>query len=94
LRVRFAPRPRSLGSSVRREGGGPQRTRGRFEGIPDVHYGDADHFACGRRGVSEWTLTGTDLDGNLTEVRGCDLWTIGDDGLIARKDSFWKLRES
>jgi len=66
----------------------------RFEGIPDVHYGDADHFACGRRGVSEWTLTGTDLDGNLTEVRGCDLWTIGDDGIIARKDSFWKLRES
>jgi hypothetical protein len=25
----------------------------RFEGIPDVHYGEADHFACGPRGVSE-----------------------------------------
>ena len=65
----------------------------RFEGIPDVHYGEADHFACGHRGVSEWTLTGTDLDGNRIEVRGCDLWTVGDDGLIVRKDSFWKLRE-
>jgi hypothetical protein len=30
----------------------------RFEGIPDVHYGDDDHFACGNRGVSEWTITG------------------------------------
>jgi len=65
----------------------------RFEGIPDVSYGEADHFVCDRRGVSEWTLTGTDLDGNRIEVRGCDLWTIGDDGLIVRKDSYWKLRE-
>ena len=31
----------------------------RFEGIPDVHYGDDDHFACGSRGVSEWTISGT-----------------------------------
>jgi taurine dehydrogenase small subunit len=23
----------------------------RFEGIPDVHYSDDDHFACGSRGV-------------------------------------------
>jgi ketosteroid isomerase-like protein len=25
----------------------------RFEGIPNVHYGDHSHFACGTRGVSE-----------------------------------------
>src|ERR671925_1394179 len=31
----------------------------RFEGIPDVSYGDDDHFASGNRGVSEWTITGT-----------------------------------
>jgi len=66
----------------------------RFEGIPDVHYGEDDHFACGPRGVSEWTITGTDLDGNRIEVRGCDLWTLGDEGKIVRKDSFWKLREA
>jgi ketosteroid isomerase-like protein len=65
----------------------------RFEGIPDVHYGDDDHFACGSRGVSEWTLTGTTTDGVVLDVRGCDLWTFGADGLIARKDSFWKLRD-
>lgn len=66
----------------------------RFDGIPDVHYAEADHFACGTRGVSEWTITGTDLGRDRIEVRGCDLWTIGDDGKIVRKDSFWKLREA
>lgn len=65
----------------------------RFEGIPDVHYADDDHFACGDRGVSEWTLTGTTLDGERVEVRGCDLWTLREDGKIVRKDSFWKIRE-
>jgi steroid delta-isomerase-like uncharacterized protein len=63
----------------------------RFEGIPDVQYADDDHFvtADGRRGVSEWTLTGTTLDGERIEVRGCDLWTF-ENGRIIRKDSYWK----
>ena len=64
----------------------------RFEGIPDVHYRDDDHFAAGSRGVSEWTLTGTTTDGERIEVRGCDLWTFAG-GEIVRKDSFWKIRE-
>ena len=66
----------------------------RFEGIPDVHYGDEDHFVSGDRGVSEWTISGTTVEGQRIEVRGCDLWTFGDDGTITRKDSFWKIRES
>jgi len=63
----------------------------RFEGIPDVHYGDDDHFlsADARRGVSEWTLTGTTTEGERIEVRGCDLWTF-EEGRIVRKDSYWK----
>ena len=65
----------------------------RFEGIPDVQYGNDDHFACGNRGVSEWTISGTTVEGERIEVRGCDLWTFGDDGKLARKDSFWKIRE-
>src|SRR5436305_3146156 len=65
----------------------------RFEGIPDVHYGDDDHFACGDCGVSEGTISGTTTDGEKIEVRGCDLWTFGDDGKLARKDSFWKIRD-
>jgi ketosteroid isomerase-like protein len=64
----------------------------RFAGLPQLHYGDVDHFVVGDRGASEWTLTGTTQDGRQIEVRGCDLWTFRD-GLITRKDSFWKIRE-
>ncbi len=65
----------------------------RFAGIPDVHYGDDCHWLCGDRGVSEWTLTGTTLDGERLELRGCDLWTFRG-GKVIRKDSYWKLREA
>ena len=65
----------------------------RFEGIPDVSYGEDDHFVSGNRGASEWTLTGTTVDGERIDVRGCDLWTFGDDGRIVRKDSYGKIRE-
>jgi ketosteroid isomerase-like protein len=76
------------GKSAVREG-----LAARFTGIPDVHYGDDDHFISGDRGASEWTLTGTTTDGLRLEVRGCDLWTFRD-GLVAKKDSFWKIIES
>ena len=62
----------------------------RFDGIPDVHYGDDRSFVCGDRGVSEWTLTGTQASGEPVEVRGCDLFEFTD-GRISRKDSFWKI---
>jgi ketosteroid isomerase-like protein len=65
----------------------------RFEGIPDVRYGDDVHFVSGDRGASEWTLSGTTTDGERLEVRGCDLWTFRE-GLIIRKDSFWKIRQA
>jgi ketosteroid isomerase-like protein len=58
-----------------------------------VHYGEDRHFVCGDRGASEWTLTGTTTDGVRLELRGCDLWEF-EDGLIMRKDSYWKLVES
>ena len=63
----------------------------RFDGIPDVHYADDAHVACGERGFSEWTLTGTTAGGERIEVRGCDLWTFDAEGRISRKDSFWKI---
>jgi len=62
----------------------------RFEGIPDVHYGDDRHWVCGDLGVSEWTLTGTSLSGQHIEVRGVDLLEFAH-GKIIRKDSFWKI---
>jgi steroid delta-isomerase-like uncharacterized protein len=65
----------------------------RFEGIPDVHYGDDRHFVSGDRGVSEWLLTGTTRSGARIEVRGCDLFEFRD-GKISRKDSYWKIVET
>ena len=89
--------PRGADAWGRRFVGKAEVRRGlaaRFEGIPDVRYGDDDHFACGDRGLSEWTITGTTVDGAAVEVRGCDIWAFDADGMIVRKDSFWKIRET
>jgi ketosteroid isomerase-like protein len=78
---------RFSGKAAVREGLGA-----RFTMIPDVHYGDGRHFVSGDRGASEWTLTGTTVDGVELEVRGCDLWTFRGDEIVV-KDSFWKIVE-
>lgn len=64
----------------------------RFEGLPDVHYGDDRHWVCGDLGVSEWTVTGTPSSGKRIEARGVDLLEFRE-GKIIRKDSFWKIVE-
>ncbi len=64
----------------------------RFEGIPDVHYGNDQHWVGDNFGVSEWTLTGTSTSGKPIEVRGIDLLEFSQ-GRIIRKDSFWKIIE-
>jgi ketosteroid isomerase-like protein len=77
--------------------GGDEVRRGiaaRFAGMPDVRYTDATHAACGDRGMSEWTIGGTTVDGDRVEVRGCDLWTFDADGRIVRKDSYWKIHDA
>lgn len=65
----------------------------RFEGLPDVHYGEDRHWVSGDRGASEWLLTGTTRDGRRVRVRGCDLWEFRD-GMVVRKDSYWKIVET
>jgi len=67
---------------------------GRFEGLPDVHYGEVQHFAdeAAKTGISKWTLTGTTRDGRRIEVRGCDFYTFANGQVIA-KDSYWKIVE-
>ena len=65
---------------------------GRFRGLPDVHYGEDRHWVSGSMGVSEWLLTGTTPDGRAVRVRGCDHLEFRD-GLIVRKDSYWKIVE-
>jgi ketosteroid isomerase-like protein len=64
----------------------------RFQGIPDVHYEGRSDFVAGDRGVSEWTLTGTTVEGEELEVWGCDLWTFRGDQITC-KNSFWKIVE-
>ncbi|MGB3389910.1 MAG: nuclear transport factor 2 family protein [Pseudaminobacter sp.] len=66
----------------------------RFEGLPDVHYGDAEHFVdpAADTGISKWRLAGTARDGTKVEVRGCDFYTFRD-GKVIRKDSYWKIVE-
>ena len=64
----------------------------RLDGLPDARWSDDRHWVSGDRGVSEWTLTGTQPDGQRVEVRGCDLFELAD-GRIRRKDSFWKIVE-
>ena len=59
--------------------------------FPDAHWGNARHFVCGDRGVSEWTFKGTRTDGTRVEVHGCDLFTFRD-GKIALKNSYRKNR--
>ncbi len=78
---------RFVGKAQIREG-----LAGRFSGIPDVHYGEDEHWVCGDKGVSEWTLTGTTTEGHKIKVRGCDLWQFRV-GKVVRKNSFWKIVE-
>ncbi len=64
----------------------------RFESTPDVHYSDLEHFVSGDCGMSKWLLTGTKVNGENVAVRGCDFYTFRD-GLVIRKDSYWKIVE-
>lgn len=58
---------------------------------PDAQWLDATHAVAGDRGFSEWTFRATEPDGRVIEMRGVDLFVLRG-GLIARKDSFRKLR--
>jgi ketosteroid isomerase-like protein len=63
---------------------------GRFQGLPDVHYGNATHYVDGRHRYLQMDLTGTTPEGRWLAVRGCDFYTFRD-GLVVRKDSYWKI---
>ena len=76
---------RLVGKKQVREG-----CRSRLEGLPDVHYGNDQHWAQGDKGVSEWTLTGTTRSGERIEVRGTDHLEFRGEKIV-RKDSYWKI---
>lgn len=74
---------------------GREAVRGAFAQVwatfPNAHWGNARHFVCGERGVSEWTFAGTRQDGTKVEMHGCDLFTFRD-GKISVKNSYRKNR--
>ncbi|MBK1661400.1 nuclear transport factor 2 family protein [Paracraurococcus ruber] len=70
-----------------------QALQSRFDGLPDVHYADEQHFLAGDAGMSKWTLRGTSaVTGEAIEVRGCDFFEFYN-GKVVRKDSYWKIIE-
>ena len=64
-----------------------ERQFGRFQ---EARFVDDDHWVCGDRGFSEWTIVGTTRDGERLELWGCDLWTFRGNKIAAR-NSFWKI---
>ncbi len=62
----------------------------RFTSIPDMAWKIHSHWVGGNRGCSEWTVTGNELNGNTLNWLGCDLWVLREDGMITRKDTYWK----
>jgi ketosteroid isomerase-like protein len=78
---------RFVGKAAVREG-----LAGRFKGMPDVHYGDPTHFISGDTGISKWTVSGTGPAGQKIRANGCDFYTFRD-GLVVKKDSYWKIVE-
>jgi ketosteroid isomerase-like protein len=66
----------------------------RFEGLPDVHYSNDEHYvdSATDTGISKWILTGTTREGERKVVHGCDFYTFRE-GKVIRKDSYWKIVE-
>ena len=78
---------RHVGKQAVREG-----LAARFSGLPDVHYGDDTHLVAGDVGISRWTVSGTTPAGQKIRANGCDFYTFRD-GLVVKKDSYWKIVE-
>ena len=88
-----APRgPHPWGSRHRGFAAVRRALQSRFDGIPDAHYGDDEHYVAGDTGMSKWTLRGTAAaTGERIEApRGCDFFEFRG-GKVARKDSYWKI---
>jgi steroid delta-isomerase-like uncharacterized protein len=62
-----------------------------FDRIPDIRWDETRHFACAEHAVVEWLTTGTPRGGARYEVEGCDILSLRD-GKIAAKRSYRKGR--
>jgi len=78
---------RFIGKAAVRDG-----LAGRFAGLPDVNYGNPEHFVRGDTGISKWTVTGTTPSGQKIQANGCDFYSFRN-GKVTKKDSYWKIVE-
>ena len=62
-----------------------------FDRVADIRWDEIRHFACPEHAVVEWLTTGTPRGGTRFEVEGCDVLTLRD-GKIAAKRSYRKSR--
>ena len=62
-----------------------------FAANPTAEFVDDVAVVAGNHGFTEWTLRTRGEDGEVQEVRGCDLFEFRD-GLISVKNAFRKLR--
>jgi ketosteroid isomerase-like protein len=62
----------------------------RFRVITDVRWDHVDSFITGNRAVTVWMVTGTGVDGEKLNYRGCDLYEFRGDKVL-NKDTYWKL---
>src|SRR5213593_3868299 len=58
-----------------------------FARVPDVRWNELRRFVCPEHAVVEWVTTGTPRGGTPYEVWGCDVLTLRD-GKIAAKRSY------
>jgi ketosteroid isomerase-like protein len=64
----------------------------RFRVITDMRWDHVDSFITGNRAVTVWMVTGTGVDGEKLNYRGCDLYEFRGDKVL-NKDTYWKLVE-
>jgi len=64
----------------------------RFCVITDTRWDHVDAFITGNRAVTMWMVTGTGVDGEKLNYRGCDLYDFRGDKIL-NKDTYWKLVE-
>jgi taurine dehydrogenase small subunit len=57
--------------------------------LRNIRFSEAEVFPAGDRVVGTYRMTATQPDGTPVDIRGCDLYVIRD-GLISRKDTYWK----
>jgi ketosteroid isomerase-like protein len=62
----------------------------RFKVIPDMHWQREYEYVAGNRAVTCWRVTGKSADGTELNYQGCDLYEFRD-GLIWKKDTYWKI---